>query len=514
MKLSLAQRMEKRPGLFLTLFTAVYAAGSVWAASRRYFFFDEIVTSWLADLPHISQIWPLIARGIELNPPLIFQLTWVIHHTLGGGAVMSRIPAVAGFWLMCFCLYHFVRRRCGTVFGFVAFLLPIFTFPAWDSAVARGYGMMLGMSGLALLCWQLASDGVRRIASLVGLAVGVAGAVSFHYYAVYVAGAIALGEIVRTRDRRKLDLPVWIALVAGLSPLAYYAELVRTASAGASKHFWVSALPRFLYESYADLLGPASMVFILLLTLLIWSSRGEADSKEIRWLPSALRRHEVAVCLVLAAMPLVVYIAGAFGRIPFYSRYVQPVTIGFVAIAACSAHRIGGGSARFQNQLMVLLVWFCLLPWGLWQAAKTIVVRPPADYLRFRPKLPFHSDLPIAFDSESDFIEYFFYGTPEVRSKIYNLLDTEASIRFRGSDTAQRSIALVQTFRDVHNVDYHRFLDAHREFLVARMREEGWVVQSLLADGARVELVSLDKDLGYYSESTSVYHVTMPERGH
>jgi hypothetical protein len=508
--------MEKWPGLFLFLFTAVYTFGAVCAASRRTFFIDEIITSCLADLPDIRQIWPLIAKGIELNPPLPFWIAWVIHHTIGGGEITSRIPAIFGFWLMCLCLYYFVRRRCGGIYGFVAFLLPMFTYPAWDSAVARGYGLMLGMSALALLSWQLASDRIRRRLALGGLAAGLAGAISCHYYAVYVAGAIGFGEIIRIRERRKADPAVWFAIVAGLSPLAVCAQLVRSASAGALKNFWVSPQPGFVYDSYANLLGPTAMVFILLLAVLLWPPRRHTVSEQnrgrIRWAEPALGRHELAACVVLVAMPLVVYLAALFTPVPFFTRYVQPVTIGFTVILAVFTHRIGGAGVRFQSLLISLLVWSCLLPWTFWQFSKIATLRTPGAYLEQHPKLPLDSGLPIVFDCESDFIEFYHYGTPEVRSRIYSLLNSEAAIRFRGSDTVQRSIALAQTVRELHAVDYHEFLAGHREFLVVRLSEEGWVVQSLLADGAQVQLVSLDKDPGSYVRSASVYHVLIPHR--
>lgn len=498
--------------LFLALFTAAYFGGSVCAASRRYFFFDEIMTSCLGDLPDIRQIWPLIGRGIELNPPLPFWISWMLHHTIGDGPVISRIPAMIGFWLMCFCLYHFVRRRCGIVYGFAALLMPLFTYPAWDSAVARGYGLLLGMSGLALLSWQAATDGGKRRWVLCGLALAVAGAVSCHYYAVYVVGAIALGELVRTDERRKIDFAVCAALLAGLSPLLVYADLVRSAAAGASKGFWVSALPRFLYESYADLLGPTAIVFLGLLVLLIWRASQEEESAPILWTAPALPRRELVPCIALAAMPLVLYIAGVVFSIPFYTRYVQPVTIGFTVIVAAFAHRIGSASARFRNLMALLLFWWCLLPWTFWQTIKLVANKPPAEYLEFRPKLPIEAGLPIVMDSESDFIEYFFYGGPRIRSLLYNPLDRARALKFRGSDTAQRSLEVAQSFRDIHNLSYDAFVAAHREFIVARMREEGWVVQSLIADGATLELIELHKGLGYYVESASFYHVRMPDR--
>ncbi|HVW07773.1 MAG TPA: glycosyltransferase family 39 protein [Bryobacteraceae bacterium] len=510
---SFARLATAHPRFFLAVLTIIYGFGAILAANRRHFEFDEIMTYSLAELLDIRQIWTAIGKGIELNPPLPFWLAWIIHHTIGGGEIASRIPAIFGFWLMCFCIYHFVWRRCGTVFGFVAFLLPLFTYPASDAAVARGYGLMLGLSALALLCWQLAFDGVHRALSLAGLAVGIAGAVSCHYYAVYVVGALSAGELARTLTRRRVDAAVWAALAAGLSPLALYAPLLRSAAAGALKNFWVSAQPQFIYESYADLLGPTAMVFLLLLSILLRpGKRAELEGKNIRWALPALQLHECTACFVLVAMPFVLYLAGLFAKVPFYTRYVMPVTIGFSITMAAFAHRIGGGNPRLQRVLLSLLVWCCLLPWVLFQISKQIVARPPAEYLESRPQLPADTSLPVVFDSETDFIEYFHYGSLAVRSRIFNLIDREAAIKYRGTDTGLRSMAVAQTFRDIHAVDYHQFVTAHPAFYLMRLREEGWTLQKLLADGASVQLLRLEKDKGTFVQSHTIFRVTMPGR--
>jgi hypothetical protein len=510
---SLAAFASLHPRIFLAIISIAYGCGAILAARRRHFEFDEIMTYSLAELRNIRDIWPLIGKGIELNPPVPFWLTWGIHHTIGGGEVASRLPAIFGLWLLCFCLYHFVMRRCGVVFGFVAFLLPLFTYPASDAMVARGYGLMLGMSALALLCWQLACDGVRRALSLAGLALGVAGAVSCHYYAVYVAFALCAGELVRTVARRRLDAGVWLACAAGLSPLVFYAPLVRAATAGALKNFWVSAQPQFIYDAYANLLGPAAMVFLLLLAVLLRPGRrGEAEETNVSWAAPALRTHEAASAFLLLAMPFVLYLAGIFAGVPFYTRYVMPVTIGFTVTMAAFAHRIGSGSLRFQRVLLSLLVWFCLLPWMLFQISRQIVVRSPAHYLAGKPALPADTSLPVVFDSETDFMEYYHYGTPALRSRIFSLIDREAAIRYRGTDTGLRSMAVAQTFRDIHAVDFREFVEAHPAFYVMRLREEGWILQKLIEDGADIQLLRLAKDKGTFVQSQTVFRVTMPAR--
>src|SRR5947209_7813477 len=91
---SLSERLEATPGHYLLLFTAIYLFAEYCGNRRRQFWIDEIFTYDLANLPSIRQIWPLIRQGIELNPPLPFWITWVVHHTLGRGEFVSRLPSI------------------------------------------------------------------------------------------------------------------------------------------------------------------------------------------------------------------------------------------------------------------------------------------------------------------------------------------------------------------------------------------------------------------------------------
>src|SRR5438874_1998081 len=106
-QLSWTDHLAASPNVFLAIFTVVYTIGMACMNLRRSLWIDELIMSDLSDLPSIRDIWPLIGKGIELNPPLPFWITWVVHHTLGKGEILTRLPACIGFWVMCICLYHF-----------------------------------------------------------------------------------------------------------------------------------------------------------------------------------------------------------------------------------------------------------------------------------------------------------------------------------------------------------------------------------------------------------------------
>jgi len=498
--------MEASPGRWLLIFSAVYFLSEICANAHRSFWFDEFFASYLADLPSFGSIWSLIGQGIELNPPLPFWIIWIVHHTVGRGEIMSRMPAVIGFWVMCLCLYHFVRRRTDTLHGFIGLLLPLFTYTAWNANEARGYGMLLGFSGLALLCWQTYADHVRRPIALVGLAVGIAGAVSCHYHAVYLAGALALGEAIRTADRKRVDVPVWVAFVLGVSPLAFYLPLIRTAQK-ALHTFWTPPLADFLYSSYADLLGPITIVLFLFLALLARSP----DLDRVEWRPAAFPRHELAVALALFAMPLVLYLSTYVATMGFYTRYVQEVVIGAVIIAAVFVYRIGGSSRSFRELWVSLLVCFCFVPWAIWQVSKIVLMPPAGHRILYSLDLAKEPGWPVVVDSDNDFLASYHYASPEVRARLFMLADAPSAVRYNGGDTAMRSLELAQTFRDLHVVDYHKFISEHRVFLLARTKGASWITQKLLADGADLRLLELRKELGFFAEDRLLYRVTVAQ---
>jgi ABC-type Co2+ transport system permease subunit len=92
---------------------------------------------------------------------------------LGLDEVTARLPAIVGFWAFCLCLYEFVRRRKGVVFGFVALLLPVVTEAYTYALDARAYGPLLGFCGIALVAWQAAAEDRRRVPALAVLMVSM-----------------------------------------------------------------------------------------------------------------------------------------------------------------------------------------------------------------------------------------------------------------------------------------------------------------------------------------------------
>jgi hypothetical protein len=149
-------------------------------ASRKLMWNDELYTYYIATQPTVRQIWQALMTGAEQIPPTFHLLT-------------RGVPSPS--------------------YGLIAMVFPLVTDAYRYAYEARPYALLLGLSGLALVSWQAASEGRNRWPWLMLLGGSLAGAVASHYYGVLVVAALAIAELVRTRLRGPLDPPVWIALV-------------------------------------------------------------------------------------------------------------------------------------------------------------------------------------------------------------------------------------------------------------------------------------------------------------
>ena len=251
---------EQKKYWFLSGFSALYMIITCLLASRRLLWNDELFTLYTSRLPSFSDIWNALLTGADQIPPFFHLITRASLFLFGINELSVRLPSILGFWLMCICLFHFVSKRSSALYGFAAMLFPLTTI-AFDYAYeARPSALVLGFGGLALVCWQSAATGRYRVLSLCGLAISLAAALSIHYYAVLLFFPLALGEIVRTLSRRRVDIAIWVAFGIAMCVLFLFLPLIERSRAY-SEHFW--ALPKWILLPgfYFFLLAPAIIAF-------------------------------------------------------------------------------------------------------------------------------------------------------------------------------------------------------------------------------------------------------------
>src|SRR5262249_52283458 len=147
-------------------------------------------------------------------------------------------------------------RRSGWLWACVPVAVMLGTTAAPFAGEARPYGLVLGLSGLALVLWQAACGrGRGGTPFVVGLGCVLALLFSPPRCAVVFPVPLGCAELARAWPRRRLDVPVALALPPPLLVVAAYLPLIREARTYAPG-FWARPSWRSLEtESSQFLIG-------------------------------------------------------------------------------------------------------------------------------------------------------------------------------------------------------------------------------------------------------------------
>jgi len=342
---ALERFLERHQIWILAIWTVVYFAGTMLRAKGKPFWYDEILTLLEARQPSLSAAMSAVGDA-DWMPPANHLTFYLTNQLVGHGEVAFRIPPMIAFWVFCICLYFFARRRVSIFFALTAMLLPYASAFQSYSYEARGYAFMLGFCGIALVSWQAAAEGIRRPWSLLGLAVGIAGAISFQYWAVLIYLPLAGAEAYRSIRLRRVDWSIWAAFtVGGLALVAsLYSVLhgLRTWSPGVGMRALPTDFLHFYkigFRVYFTFAIPAALL------LAAWFVAGGRKEKLKGDRQAAIPDHEwVAAVILLLLIPVtVVSIALAVPPHAFATRYAAPAVAGYALLGAFLAARLAGG---------------------------------------------------------------------------------------------------------------------------------------------------------------------------
>jgi hypothetical protein len=479
-----SERIEAGRYFYLYCFLMLFMIVSAVRAGSKALWYDELFTFYMSHLPSMGAIWAGLKQGADLNPPLLYVATRAVFHWFGDGPVATRLPAMIGFLLMSICLYRFVARRTNALYGFVAMLFPWITGAARYAYEARPYGLVMGFSALALVCWQTACDGRRRRWALAGLILSLTGALMSHCYAVLLFVPLALGELVRTVRARRIDWPVWLAIGATMPLVLTYVPLLR-ANNGFVLHN-AKFEPRFasIWEFCVMILGPAVWFWLAGFAAVLLPAKREGESQEKR--PAQIPAHEVAAAAGLVAIPLgVLLLAFALTHV-FETRYGLPAVMGLGILFVFLAYNRTGSRATTGVLLMgIFLVGFLMN--SFWM--------PPDDTtqsMAIRGLEPdqVEKDIPFVIGNGTLFLQVDHYARPELASRLYLLRDPQVSVRYTGSNIFDNGYPIMRRWFPIKGriENYDRFVHEHDRFMVFGPMHDplDWLIFKLVDDGAQM----------------------------
>lgn len=476
--------LDGRPWLVLLGCLLLLSAATIPHAATRPFWYDELFTVELSDLPRFSLILDALSDGVDAQPPVLYIATRAARSAFGTSELATRAPALAGVALLAACLFWFVSRRTSPLWGAVTVLMMMASGAFPYAYEARPYGLYLGFSAMALLSWQVAVESRFRKLSIAGLWLSLTLAISSHYYAVLVLLPLLLGESVRTLRNRRLDWPVLLSIVLAAPVILFYLPLIQ-GGVSLTTHVAFPAKINVLWGTYEFILAQAAapLGFTLVAVLLVAEVAGESRPA----LPG-LSLPETLACLGFLVLPLPGYLMARAGGLELTERYLLPVVIGLAVLATCglskAAKRRTASAALF---ILVLGGWFAGR--NAYDLRMSGLRRPgPFDV----PYVTGADGLPLVVANPVTFLHYRYYGTPAVASQAVYVAEPELALKYCGTDTMDRNLQQAKPYFSLPLITWQQLRQQYPRFrMITSAGPFIWLPDRIKAEGGRMTVLSM-----------------------
>jgi hypothetical protein len=492
----LDQLLERNLFRLFLAYSFVYFLATLVLARIKLLWLDEFTTLYVSRFHSLSELWSVLKAAVDMNPPLYHLLTRACIWLLGENEIAIRLPAVLGFWAMTVSVFIFVRRRAGALVAGIAALFPFTTVTYFYAFEGRPYGIMLGCGGVSLLAWQLACEGRWRKLWLPGLGLSLMVAVSCHYYAVLLLGPLCLGQAVRDYSRRRVDIWMWLSILAGALPIALFRPLIRGGlRVYGNEHVWNPPDPAFLTESYPCLLGYAGA--LALIVFLCCLARLFRNRKQRLHDFGNLPGHELALLFGLALLPFFAFPVALLAAKMVTWRYVVPMVIGVAVLFAISWWELGD---RRHAAAVVALALVCAgvaysFGSSLYRSiANSDAYSNPALNAIFRAR-----NIPIVA-KPVQVLPLAYYAEPEFRSRIVSVIDLKKLHAYEPVDTLDRILVVGRSVYPVRQVNYSEFRQRERDFFILG-GPVGWLEDEVFREGGTVTIA-------YQSEYNLIFYAS------
>jgi hypothetical protein len=475
----LAERFAPAAAAVLVLLFAVWA----WFASRGIRLqFDELLEISAASAPTTRQVLSSLAAGVDFNPPLSHFIIRASTSLFGDSELAARLPAFLGVTVLLICLYVFISQQLSRSYGILA-MLTILCLPVRAYAIeARPYGLVLGLSGLALILYRHATQRRYSIFALIGLAGCTFALAASHYYAILVVGVLLLAELVRAWE---LKQPDWaILLCCGGPPMAVLFLLRNVIGQQRQELTHYFARGNLLsFDHGYDILAMDPLVYCLALTLIICAfglCRKRVAVSFTTGIRVNPRLNEIALGAGLLLLPVIGAVATQFVTHAYVPRYFLPAAIGF---AICLSYGIRLFSCVVPG-LVVLLIVSLSLGFG-----KTILqeISRPAETLPSIGALT-AEQTPLLFDTPGTYVQIYHYF-PSLRGNLWVIADPAASLRYRHYDTDDRIMLALAEQGRAQAIGLSAAIRRWPSFrLVPRSADYIWALRCLMDAGSQIKV--------------------------
>lgn len=445
---------------------------------------------------------------ISLDPLLYHLLSHAGMRVFGVGSFALRFPALLGFLLMQVSLFFLVRTLAGERAGAVAAAFPALTAALYYSAEGRPYGLMLGLYALALWCWQVAArrgsgPGIGRGWALAGLALAIALTINAHYFGILLLAPICTAEMWRTLQRRRIDLAMAGAIVAGMAGVLATQPFLKAAgefrgnyyNGGAISLHDITRAYRSIFIDYTRMgirvQHWAAGLLVVFAAALVWECGRQMRGRQPPAREPRIAAAEWVMLLTLAALPFCGYLLARFVTHSIEVRYVLGAV---VAISAMAAIAVGPWLQRDRAFAAITAVLFVAIMGA--NAARIDGEQKATAHRLASLVLP--AEVKRALDAAPDgglyvqdmgaFEEDRYYESdPDVRARMTLVYSSAEELRWNRHDTMALTAMHMQRFTGLPVVSYEALEAAPGEHIFVLYHTGwDWTDQAFAEGGAAV----------------------------
>jgi 4-amino-4-deoxy-L-arabinose transferase-like glycosyltransferase len=436
---------------------------------------DEIFTFEIARKASLAEVWRALAAGADNHPPLDYILRHLSMSLFGQSELAFRLPSLVAVTAALAAIYSFVARRAGAVYGLMALLIPFSTTLFEYAYEARGYALLAAFGAVALAAWQRRTEGSRGAVIL--LAASLAAMLWTHYYGVLVFFPIALGELIRSWERRRIDWAVWIALAAGAAALVPLLPMIRAArQIGAV--FWTKVGVVQALSIYPALMERLCIVAVVVGAVLL----AIGLPPRVRAAGRGAKNYELAAVIGFVALPLMAYLLARAFTGALLPRYVLGTVVGAaIGFAFAASEALGDGAAPALLAVAVLALS------GLGdEAALAFKQRQLRKELNGDDLSSVIARLPgpVVMEDNDLLMQLWHYEPAAIASRLFYVSDEKSALEYFGWNSTERALDGIKPWSQIVHVEhYPDFVRQEKRFVLIE-GTPGYISQELVRDGA------------------------------
>jgi hypothetical protein len=399
-------------------------------ASRKPFWYDELLTLRFSTLQPFSRFWTALQTGADGMPVGYYLIVRLVNTLSGNAHVILRLPSIIGYILALLGVYWFVRKRLSGIVSLAAVVLITLSPFRTYALEARSYALLVGFLAISVVLWQRIDD-QPRLKPL--LALFLALSVCTHYYGVLAISSVAIAELTWTSLSRRIRWEVWAAFLIGTLPFFLGLPILLRFRDLFGQNFHSKPSWSMVVTTYPEYLG-LDVKLALVLILFFAVLAGQRLLRTLRGHREEISRHDFSLPEIMLVGGLLFYPAFLVvltkvlggGYVP---RYGWPAVLGMVLGSVYLLRTSWLQSWTWQFLAVLLLVF-------IYQARidiKQIFASEPAGvsepWIRFAELSRAEIDVPVVIGSPLTFLEASQYAPPELRERLVQLVGADRGTR-------------------------------------------------------------------------------------